>query len=415
MEPVDPPTGEGPRRLGPRYWRVWTANASSNFGDGLLLVTLPLLAVSVTDDARLIGLVAAARALPLLFIGPFAGVLADRVDRKRLMVQIDVLRAAVVALLVVLVVTDSLSIWSLIVAGAVLGVAEVPFDITAPAIVRNVVDPDQLEDANANVHNAQRVANNFLGGPIGGFLYAVAPWLALTAVGTTYAGASATMTTVDGDFRPPPTDHVNVRQQLFEGHKFLWNHELFRPQALSVCALAFSGGMTNAVFVLYVTTNLGLGPIGFGLLGVVSAVAAVVMGTLVSRVIRKVGHGNTMALGVTAMACGFTIIGSTDTVIIAAAGLAMLSIGDPLWNIVSMSARQRIVPDEIFGRVGAAYLHIAWSLISLGAVVGGFIAEAYGADRVYLVGVIFQVGVLTLGRNFFPRMTKAMAASPDGH
>ena len=150
--------------LGSRYWRVWSAHASSNFGDGILLVALPLLAVSLTDDARLIGLVAAARAIPLLFIGPFAGVLADRVDRKRLMVSIDLLRAAIAGLLAALVVTDQLSIWILIAAGAILGTAEVPFDVSAPAILRQVVEPEDLEIANARVHSAQMITNDFAGG-----------------------------------------------------------------------------------------------------------------------------------------------------------------------------------------------------------------------------------------------------------
>ncbi len=397
-------------QLGRRYWRVWAAHGTSNLGDGVAYIVLPLLAVSVTDDARLVALVAAARAAPLIVVGPFAGVLADRVDRRSLMARIDVLRAVVAALLAVLVATDTLSIWSLACAAAILGTAEVPFDVSGPAVVRQVVRPDQLEVANSRIQSVQIINNDFAGGPAGGLLFALSPWLAVASIGLLFASASVTIATVPGSFRPDQTGRRSIRAELLDGHRYVWHHPILRHQALAVAALAFAEGTTSAVFVIYATKHLGLGPVGFGLLGSAATVAALGAAYVVPRLVSRLGHGRVMASGVVAMGLGFTIAGLTDQVWIAVIGLALDAAGGPLWNIISFTARQRIVPDAVFGRVSAAYMQLARSTVAVGAVTGGVIAQRYGSDTVFLLTGAIALGVLVTGRSFFADMTAAMAA-----
>ena len=135
--------------LGRRYWTLWSAFTASNLGDGLTLIGFPLLAVSLTDDARLVTVVAAFRVLPFLTVGLPAGVIIDRFDRRRLAMLALVVRTAAVGGVGVAELAGRSSIVLLAAAAFVAGVGELIIDGGLPAIVRDVVRTDQLEDANS--------------------------------------------------------------------------------------------------------------------------------------------------------------------------------------------------------------------------------------------------------------------------
>jgi MFS family permease len=147
-------------RLGRAFLKLWSASVISNLGDGVRLAALPLLAASLTDDPRVIALVAAVSGLPWLMFSLVSGALVDRIDRRRVMITVDAARAVLVALLALALVADVADVTSLLVLAFALGLGETFFDTAAPAMTAAIVPNDRLESANARLLAANTLATS---------------------------------------------------------------------------------------------------------------------------------------------------------------------------------------------------------------------------------------------------------------
>lgn len=164
-----------PRTLGAPFRALWMSVAISGTGDGMFLTAFPLLAAALTRDAALIAGVTVASRLPWLLFSLLTGAIADRFDRRRLMVIADVARCAVVALLALVVVVDEATIWFLYVCAFGLGLGETMHANAAQAILPVVVDDEQLVPANARLTGTQVMTEQFGGPPLGAALFGAAP------------------------------------------------------------------------------------------------------------------------------------------------------------------------------------------------------------------------------------------------
>ena len=159
--------------LGGDYWRFWAAAASSNLGDGIRLGALPLLALSLTDDARLIGGVLAITTLPWLLFGAIGGVVVDRGNRRTLMVVGQLGRSALLALLVVLILLNQATILWLYVVAFGIGTGEIIVDTASQAAIPQLVEPHQLDRANAHLIAATTGLEQIVGVTLGAVLFTV--------------------------------------------------------------------------------------------------------------------------------------------------------------------------------------------------------------------------------------------------
>ena len=402
-------TGDG-AQLGQRFWALWAAFTASNLGDGLSLVAFPLLAINLTDDARLVAFISMARFLPFLLVGLPAGVILDRSDRRALAMVAQVGRAVALGVMAVAVFND----WATIVLAAgvafAVGVGEVLVDGGLPALVRDVVRLDQLEVANSRFSATQTVSNMFIGPPLGALLFGIDPALAFASVAVLYLLSVPLLARVSGSFRPPShgSDGESLVAQMTVGLKYVWSHPVLRPLALTVAAFAFVGEAGNAVHVILVTERFGLSEFGFGLIVAVDGVASVIMSFFVAGLVRRRSHSFSMRLAVVTFVISAWLMGFTTVV----AGLVLAAImgglSDPSWNVVSGTIRQRLVPDEVFGRMMTAYLFIAWSAQPLGALVGGIIAEEWGSQWVFVMSGTVVGSLLVLARPMFRAVDEAM-------
>ena len=160
--------------LGPNYRRVWAAAAASNLADGIFWVALPLIAVTLTTEPALVAGVAVAARLPWLFFVLFAGAIADRVDRRATMRNVQLLRVAVVAGLLLLALTDSLALPVLYAAALALGIGETFYDTAGMSIMPSLVPRELLSRANSRLYAVEMAANELVGPPLGGLLVAAA-------------------------------------------------------------------------------------------------------------------------------------------------------------------------------------------------------------------------------------------------
>ena len=402
------------RELGRPFWTLWTAFSASNLGDGLSLVGMPLLAIQLTDDARLVAAVAVFQYLPFLIIGLPAGVVLDRFDRRWIAAIAQLLRALVLAVLVATVLADGAGIRVLMGVSFLIGASEVMTDGGLPALIRELVKSNQLEVANARLMATQRVTNAFIGPPLGALLFEVESWLPFAVAATMSLVSVATLTQLPGRYKAPQTEAPTAfLVQATTGLRYVWAHPVLRPLALTVATFSFVGAAGNAVFVVLVTERFGMGGLGFGLLMSVEAVAAVLMTFFVARLILSTSHATSMRFSVVSFTIGALLFGLTTVAATAFVAAVILGTSDPAWNTVSSTVRQRLVPDEVFGRMMTAYLFIGWGMKPLGALLGGVVAETWGAEWVSL-GSAFTVGSLfVFARPMFRRVDAAMANASD--
>jgi MFS family permease len=188
-------------RLGPGFGRLWTASALSNLADGVFQVALPRLAVTLTKSPARGAGVALAQRLPWLLMALPAGALADRLDRRRTMVRVDLLRVAVMTGLATTVALDVATMPSLYVAALVLGAGETLFDTASQSILPAVVGRHQLSVANGRLQAVELTTNQFIGPPLGGLLAAAALTVAFAASAGAYLLAAVSLMAIAGSFR----------------------------------------------------------------------------------------------------------------------------------------------------------------------------------------------------------------------
>ena len=383
------------RRLGANYWKLWTASIVSNFGDGISTVAYPWLASAVTRDPVQIALIGVASRIPWLVFSLPAGVITDRMDRRKLIVAMDVLRFAITAAVALVVTTLGGDLTSplvgngaaaagpdhrvallvtLYVAALAFGFAEVLRDNAAQTILPAIVEPAALEKANGRMWGAEMVMNSFVGPPIGGLLVAVAFALPFAVDAGTFALAAALIAWIGGEgFRTqrrqgPPR---RFRDDLLEGVRWLWQHRLLRTMGI---VLGFMNAMFSAamaVYVLFVQEVLELDASAFGVLLTAGAAGGVVGSVAASRISSRIGSGTSLFVVLLVQSATFVVTATTSSAVVVWAMFAISSFMAVLWNVITVSLRQTIIPDELLGRVNSVYRFFAWGMMPIGSLLGG--------------------------------------------
>lgn len=387
--------------LGPNYRRLWSAAAVSNLADGILVVALPLIAVSLTSSPALVAGVSIAARLPWLLFVLFAGALADRLDRRRTMRNVQVMRVVVVGLLAVMALGDSLSLPLLYAAALLLGVGETLFDTAAQSIMPSIAPRDLLARANSRLYGVELTMNALIGPPLGGFLVAVSVPLALGGTVLGYGAAAVGLTLIAGSFRPAGEGRRrSMAGEIREGFAFLWQRRVLRSMALMVAISNGGNSAVVAIFVLFAVAPgpMGLDEVGYGLLITAMALGGIAGSVIEERVERGIGRSNVMFLTVVVAGVTFLVpVLSAHPLVVAAAMVAQGTVF-MMWNVVTVSLRQRMTPDRLLGRVNATYRLFAWGSMPIGALLGGIVAELLGLRWVFVVAAVATLAMLWFRR-----------------
>ena len=389
-------TTGAPARLSRDYWRLWWANTISSTGDGAFVAALPLLAVTITRDPRLVSVVTAATYLPWLLLSLPAGAVVDRYDRATLMWRAQAIQAAVVAIIAILIVLREADIEVLAAGGLLLGSAEVIFSNAAQSVLPALVPPELLPRANGSQQVSLTVGESFLGPPAGSLLFAAAAALPFGLDAASFAGSAALLSALPKS-RPAPegTQHEKIRSQIADGLRWLAGHHLLRVVAILLGIFNFANQMGQAILVLLATQTLHVSTRGYGLLLAASAVGSVIGGLVNPVLTRRLGLLPSLVLPALADAAAFIGIGLAPDPAVVAALLAVQGFSVTMWNVVTVSLRQRIVPGHLLGRVNSVYRMLGWGLMPLGALAGGFVAHAAGLRAPYVVaGLLCALSVL---------------------
>lgn len=395
--PQDPP---GDRAgLGGGFWWLWTSSALSNLADGIFKVALPLVAIGFTRSPALIAGLAFAGTLPWLLFALPAGAIADRLDRRRLMVGANILRAALLAALVGAVLLDVRSIWALYVIAVCVGTTETIYDTAAQSIVPRIVRREQLPRANGRLYAAELTTNEFLGPPLAGFLVTAGLALALGAPVALWAVAVPALLFVRGSRRTrrPRGQPTTLRADIAEGVRFLWHQRILRRFAAMVGVFNFASSATQAVLVLYAVGSasaMGLSAPSYGWLLTTVAAGSLVGSFLAERAVRAFGRARTLVLS---YAGGALLVGApavTANPFLIGACFFIGGAGIIVANITTVSLRQTITPDRLLGRVNSGHRLVGWGTKPLGAAAGGILAELIGLRAVFVVMGLLSLAVL---------------------
>jgi MFS family permease len=390
--------------LGANYWKLWLSSAASNLADGVFWIAFPLLAIRLTDSPVLVAGVTVVGRLPWLVFVLVAGALADRLDRRRTMVGVAILRTLVCLGIAATIVTNTDSLWLLYVTAFVLGVGETLFDTAAQSIMPSIVRRDDLSRANGRLYAAELTMNQFVGPPLGGFLAGVAIALAFAGSALAFAFAAIALSLLTGSFKPargePTGRRPSVVADIKEGLRYLWNHRLLRTLAIMVGTMNLASSATFAVLVLYAVAPgpMGLDEFGFGVLMTGMAFGSLFGSLVVERAERLFGRARLLTGAVIINAITLAVPGLTANAWIVGVAFAISGIGIVMWNVVTVSLRQRIVPDALLGRLNASYRLLAWGSQPIGALLGGLIGQWLGLPAVFLIAGVVVALLLSLRR-----------------
>ena len=366
---------------------MWLAVAVSGTGDGMFLTAFPLLAAALTRDAVAIAGTTVASRLPWLVFSLVAGAIADRVDRRRLMVGADVARCIVVALLGVAVLTDEARLWLLYVCAFGLGIGETLHANAAQAILPVLVTPDHLVTANARLTGMQVLTENFGGPPLGAALYGAAPavpFLADAASFAAAAGLAASLPDVHSVERPTTRLLADVR----EGVAFIRRSPVLKRFVALLGVLNFFYFASEAVLILYTFERLDAGKAIYTALFLAAAAGTVATQWTVSTLQARAGATRTITIAFWLWTVGVVSIAITTSPAVAIAGFFLLGAGDGLWRVLTVTVRQTITPNRLLGRVNAAYRTVAQGVIPLGAAFGGITAKLWGVRAPFVIAAV---------------------------
>ncbi len=280
-----------------------------------------------------------------------------------------------------------------------LGTAETLFDNAAQAIMPSVVAKEHLEKANGRLYGVEMLANNFVGPPLGGFLFAAAAAVPFLFDSLSFAVAALLIWAISGSFTPARKQSPGrLRADIAEGLRWLWRHRLLRTLGAMVGISNLVSTATFSVFVLFALDILELDAVGYGVL-LSSLAAGSAVGSLVaSRIAKVIGTGPILFLSNFAWGASSLIVGLSSNAVVIGAMMFIAGFFLILWNVITVSLRQSIVPDDLLGRVNSAYRLLAWGTIPLGAVVGGFMGRAFGVRSPWFLaaGALMVMAVAAL-------------------
>ncbi len=381
-----------PQRLNLDFWKFWTGQTISNLGSSFTAFALPLLIYKLTGSALNLAFASAATFLPYLLFGLVIGAWVDRLNRKRLMIAVDLINALIIASIPLLAMADRLSIWWIYAVGFITSTVGIAFQSAEFAAIPSLVNQDDLVTANGRIQ-ASYSAAAIIGPLLAGVLVAMMPLydiLLFDACSFVVSALSLALIRRGFNVETPEERTTSIRQDVVEGLRYVISHPVLRNISLMMALVNFFGSTVNAQLVLFAQQRLHSTDAEVGYLYSAGSVGIVLL-SLTAGLLRKRWSFSTVALGALMLSGVIQIIFALTTgywlALVLWSFYSGLSI---LFNINTGSLRQAIVPNHMLGRVMSIAGVLAWSAIPIGTFLGGLAIEKTGdVALVYLViGII---------------------------
>lgn len=378
--------------LGKDFSRIWSASLITNLVDGVLRLSAPLLAVSLTEDPVLIGLMTALGLLPWLFFAIPIGAYVDRVDRRKALVGGNMLRSAIAIFVAFAIAQDFINIWILLGCVFLFGICEVLVDTTSQSVLPQILDKSNFERGNSRLQISEVIVAQFAGSPLSGFLYAISialPFYFSTA-GFVAAALLLALSPFQKDVNPVHEDdqgkeRLGIRGDIKFALNYLYQDKRILSIVLITTSIGFFYSISTAVAPLFILKELNVEPSLFGVVLAIQGVGALVGSIAAPAASKKFGRGR--ALGMNLVIASFMIVltGIAPNVYVFVAISVVVGFTISVWNILLMSLYQSLIPTHLYGRIHGARRTIVWGLMPIGSVIGGVIARG-GLRLPFLIG-----------------------------
>ena len=408
-----------PSRLGKPFRLLLSSSAVMNLGDGVVVSAGPLLVASLTRDPFLVSLAYVVEFVPSLVLGAYAGVVADRVDRRRMVIAVNLIRALILAALAASILTGFVSIGLVLITLLALATAETFGDLASSSLMPRLVPREGLGLANARLNGTYLLPNQLIGPPIGAFLFAAGSAIPFVFDALGYvAGAllisriAASLAGRPGTPQPGPSEPDAARREvadevqaeggssiwheLREGFRWLMAHPPMRTLVLTIVAFNVTFGAAWSVLVLYARDQLEMGAVGFGLITTASAVGGIIGTAGYGWLERRLSLADMMRIGLLIETGTHLTLALTHSPIVAILVFVVFGAHAFVWVTTSTTVRQRAVPDKFMGRVSGIY-RVGVNLgIVVGAPIGGLLAGQFGITAPFWFGFVGSAILVTL-------------------
>ena len=396
--------------MGPAFNRMWAGSMVSNLSDGVLLAAAPLLAISLTSNTILISAVGAMVMLPWLLFAIPIGALVDRVDRRFILASANTTRSIVVGLLALLVATNRVSIYHLILAAFIIGTCEVASDTTSQSLIPQLLQQDELEKGNSRLSVSEVVFQGFIGAPISGFLYAISMAIPFffNSVGfliAAFFALSIPIQYLQVARHEIKHDKASFIEDMKFGVNFLINDKILRRLVLTTSSIGVCYSLATSTMVLFLIKELNLPKTLFGVMLTIQGVGAILGSISAPRASTKFGRTRVMTYGIVSSSLLILMQGFSPNYPIAVALLTLGSFAISHWNILLMSTYQSIIPSEIYGRIHGTRRTLVWGLMPLGSLLGGTLAHLGLRVPMYVGGVVASI-ISLISINFLMQIGK---------
>jgi predicted MFS family arabinose efflux permease len=373
------------------FGRLFVATALGQFGDRVVFLVLPLVAIAALDaDEFQVGLLAAMTSAGSFLVGLPAGAWVDRMRKRSVMIVTDLARALVLATVPVAWWADRLTFWWLCAVALLHGTLTVFFDVAYLSHLPHLVGRDNVVEGNAKlsaVRSVTSIGGPAAAGPLIGVVGAPAALLASSA-GMALSGLLAT-TIRQHEPKPPPGRKPALRREIDEGLKFVLRHPVLRAITLGDAAFNLFLAMYQAMLLVFLERETGLQPFGIGLVLSGMGCGALLGALLANTVAMRVGQGPAIWLA-PLVTCPLTALMPLArpgwSVWVAATGLVALSLGGVIRVVAQSGYQQALTPDRLLGRMNATARFISWTGIPLGGLFGGTLGSALGATATLWAG-----------------------------
>ena len=386
----------------------------NNLGDGIALAAGPLLVAAETRNPSLVALATLMQRAPWFLFGLYAGWIADRIDRRMMVVVAGVARAIVLGGLSIVIATGQVNVALVLIAMFLLGTAETFADTATGTLMPMLVRPHDLGVANARVSFGRRALNELVGPPLGAALFVAGLAVPFIAQAVLVALGAVLISKIAAS-RPADDNESNgVRADVMEGVRWLWANPPIRTLTLTVVLFNLTFGAMWPMLVLYASDRLGLGEFGFGVLLSASAVGGVLGAMLYGWLEQRVSLGTLMRASLLLETFMHLGLGLSRSAAISMLILFAFGFQTSIWGTTATAVRQRAVPESFQGRVGSVYMVGLFGALVIGNGIGALIAGIWGLLAPFWFGFIGSAILLIVIWNQLPKIAHADEVSLAG-
>lgn len=381
-----------------RFWHnrnfmlLWSGSLISNIGYQMYIIAIPLLIYDLSRSALAMSMMRAIEFLPNIFIGILAGVFVDLLNRKRMMQWTSGIRVVAMLGIVLLLLSDGLSLWSLYVLGFILSVASYTFGNAHHAVLPQIVDKEELTSANAKLSFINTLIQTIGPGVAGAFLmiYSYTATLTIYTVSLLVLLISVSLLSLPSIERKKHKDS-SIKEDMIEGIEELLRNKLLLTPTITVVFMNFASSLVIGVLVFFVKDQLGATASQIGFMFSISAVGGFIGALVVSRIRKKLGRGNIFTYCILIDAIGMTLLIFAPTWWAIGIALAVRTFSTTVSNIVYFTIRQEFTPNHLLGRVAGTSSMLMKLTLPIGLFFAGLWAEWLPIRILFIISTVIIV------------------------